>query len=74
MDGMTEGCIALLNYACGEKNKSWRPLRISLRFSQEACNDVLHNGHVTNYVILLSCDAMYDFVYLSVRRSVRDSH
>jgi hypothetical protein len=27
-----------------------------------------------NYVLLLLCDAMYDFVYLSVRRSVRDSH
>jgi hypothetical protein len=24
--------------------------------------------------LLLLCDAMYDFVYLFVRRSVRDSH
>jgi hypothetical protein len=48
--------------------------RILLWFSQVARNDVLHNGHVINYVLLLSCDAMYDFVYLSVRRSVRESH
>jgi hypothetical protein len=36
--------------------------------------NVLHNGHVINDVLLLLCDAMYDFVYLSVRRFVRNSH
>jgi hypothetical protein len=24
-DGTTEGCLALLKDACGEKNKRWRP-------------------------------------------------
>jgi hypothetical protein len=38
------------------------------------CIDVLHNGHVINDVLLLLCEAMYDFVIISVRRSVRDSH
>jgi hypothetical protein len=82
MDSTTEGCVASLKDACGEKNKRWRPfwdasyrcVEFSLWFSQEACNDVLHKGHVINYVLLSLCDAMYDFAYLSVRRSVRDSH
>jgi CDGSH-type Zn-finger protein len=25
MDGTTEGCVASLKDACGEKNKRWRP-------------------------------------------------
>jgi hypothetical protein len=35
---------------------------------------VLQNGHVISDELLLSCDAMYDFVLLSVRRSVHDGH
>jgi hypothetical protein len=61
--------------------KRWRPFwEASYRcvefhwFSQETCNDVLHNGHAINSVLLLMCDAMYDSALLSVRRSVRDSH
>jgi hypothetical protein len=75
MRRFAQGCL-------WEKNKRWRPfwdasyrcVEFSLRFSQEACNDALHNGHVINCVLLSSCDAMYDFAYLSVRRYVRDSH
>jgi hypothetical protein len=82
MGGTTEGCVASLKDACGEKNKRWRPfwqasyccVEFSLWFNQEACNDILHNGHVINYTLMLLCDVMYDFAYLSVRRSIRESH
>jgi hypothetical protein len=64
-----------------EKNKRWRLfwdasycyVEFSLWFSQDACNVVLHNGHVINYVpVFVWCDVWF-FLYF-VMCSVRDSH